>query len=40
MGIKGHKLVGGIRISMYNATTADHVAKFVDWAKAFAKRNG
>jgi phosphoserine aminotransferase len=40
VGIKGHKLVGGIRISQYNATTVEHVAKFVEWARGFAKANG
>ncbi|HEX5656328.1 MAG TPA: 3-phosphoserine/phosphohydroxythreonine transaminase [Polyangiales bacterium] len=39
-GIKGHKLVGGIRVSIYNAITEDQVAQFVDWARGFAKRNG
>lgn len=40
VGIKGHKLVGGIRISMYNATTVEQVAQFVEWARGFARRNG
>jgi phosphoserine aminotransferase len=40
VGIKGHKLVGGIRVSQYNATTLDQVAKFVDWSRAFARRHG
>jgi phosphoserine aminotransferase len=40
VGIKGHRSVGGIRISMYNASTLEHVAKFVDFAKAFAKTHG
>jgi phosphoserine aminotransferase len=39
VGIKGHKLVGGIRVSQYNATTPDHVAKFVEWARSFARRH-
>jgi phosphoserine aminotransferase len=39
VGIKGHKLIGGIRISQYNATTPEQVASFVDWARGFAKRN-
>jgi phosphoserine aminotransferase len=39
VGIKGHKLVGGIRVSMYNATTVEHVAQFVEWARGFARRN-
>ena len=40
IGIKGHRLVGGIRVSQYNAVMPEHVAKFVDWAKSFAKANG
>lgn len=39
VGIKGHRIVGGIRISQYNATTPEQVARFVDWAKTFAKAN-
>lgn len=39
VGIKGHKLIGGIRISQYNATTPQQVAAFVDWARGFARRN-
>jgi phosphoserine aminotransferase len=39
VGIKGHKIVGGLRISMYNATTLDHVGQFVEWARGFARRN-
>jgi phosphoserine aminotransferase len=39
VGIKGHRLVGGIRVSMYNAVTVDQVAKFVDWARRFARAN-
>lgn len=40
VGIKGHKLVGGIRVSQYNATSPEQVAKFTEWARDFAKRNG
>jgi phosphoserine aminotransferase len=40
VGIKGHKLVGGIRVSIYNAITEEQVARFVDWARGFARRNG
>jgi phosphoserine aminotransferase len=38
-GIKGHKLVGGLRISIYNAITVEQVERFVEWARGFAKRN-
>jgi phosphoserine aminotransferase len=40
VGIKGHRSVGGIRISQYNAVLPEQVSKFVDWAKDFAKSNG
>jgi phosphoserine aminotransferase len=40
VGIKGHKIIGGLRISIYNAITPDQVSKFVDWARGFARRNG
>jgi phosphoserine aminotransferase len=39
VGIKGHRLVGGIRVSMYNAVTPDQVAQFVEWAWRFARAN-
>jgi phosphoserine aminotransferase len=40
VGIKGHRSVGGIRISQYNAVLPEQVAKFVDWARGFARQNG
>jgi len=40
VGIKGHRSVGGIRTSIYNAMEPSDVQKFVDFAKAFAKNNG
>jgi phosphoserine aminotransferase len=40
VGIKGHRIVGGIRISQYNAVSVEQVEQFVAWARAFAKRNG
>ena len=39
VGIKGHRSVGGIRTSIYNAMDPADVQKFVDFAKAFAQRN-
>jgi phosphoserine aminotransferase len=39
VGIKGHRSVGGIRTSIYNAMEPADVQKFVDFAKAFAKAN-
>ena len=40
VGIKGHRSVGGIRTSIYNAMEPSNVQKFVDFAKSFAKKNG
>lgn len=39
VGLKGHRLLGGIRVSQYNATTPEQVSHFVDWARGFARRN-
>ena len=39
VGIKGHRSVGGIRTSIYNAMEPADVRKFVDFAKSFAQRN-
>ena len=40
VGIKGHRSVGGIRTSIYNAMEPDDVLKFVDFARTFAKTHG
>jgi phosphoserine aminotransferase len=37
VGLKGHRSVGGIRASIYNAMEPESVQTFVDFAKAFAK---
>ncbi|GJE91650.1 phosphoserine aminotransferase [Phanerochaete sordida] len=34
-GIKGHRFVGGIRVSLYNAVTEEHVDKLVEYMKWF-----
>jgi phosphoserine aminotransferase len=39
IGIKGHRLLGGLRISIYNAITLEQVGAFVDWARGFARRH-
>jgi phosphoserine aminotransferase len=39
IGIKGHKLIGGLRISLYNAVTEAQATQFADWARSFARRN-
>ncbi len=40
IGIKGHRSVGGIRVSMYNAVEPSAVASFVQFITDFAKKNG
>ncbi len=40
VGLKGHRSVGGIRVSMYNAMSPKSVQTFVDFARKFASANG
>lgn len=40
IGIKGHRSVGGFRMSMYNALTLDSVKAFTDLMKEFAQKHG
>ena len=40
IGIKGHRSVGGFRVSMYNALTIESVKAITDLMKEFAKRKG
>jgi phosphoserine aminotransferase len=40
IGIKGHRSVGGFRVSMYNALTLDSIIALTDLMKAFAKKKG
>jgi phosphoserine aminotransferase len=40
VGVKGHRSVGGFRISMYNALTIESVIALTDLMKDFAKRKG
>jgi phosphoserine aminotransferase len=40
IGVKGHRSVGGIRFSIYNANLVDNVRQSVDFMKDFQKRNG
>ena len=37
LGLKGHRSVGGIRASNYNAVKVDAVKKLVEWLKEFAE---
>ncbi|MCY4001828.1 MAG: 3-phosphoserine/phosphohydroxythreonine transaminase [Bacteroidetes bacterium] len=40
LALKGHRSVGGMRASIYNACTLDSVKVLVDFMKDFEKRNG
>ena len=40
IGVKGHRSVGGFRISMYNALTIESVKAFTDLMKDFAMKKG
>ena len=40
IGLKGHRSVGGIRVSMYNANMLDSVKDIVGFMKDFAAKNG
>lgn len=39
-GLKGHKAVGGMRASIYNAVSLEGVQALVDFMSGFAKRHG
>jgi phosphoserine aminotransferase len=40
MALKGHKSVGGMRASIYNAVPLAGVQALVDFMNDFARRNG
>ena len=40
VGLKGHRSVGGIRVSLYNAVELEWVEELASFMKDFAKRNG
>lgn len=40
IGVKGHRSVGGFRVSMYNALTLESVEVLTELMKDFAQRNG
>jgi phosphoserine aminotransferase len=40
VGLKGHRDVGGLRASIYNAVSLDSVRALVDFMNDFRKRNG
>jgi phosphoserine aminotransferase len=39
-GLKGHRSVGGIRASLYNAVTLDSTQVLADFMRDFQRRNG
>ena len=39
-GLKGHRSVGGMRASIYNAMTLEGVQALVDYMKEFARTRG
>jgi phosphoserine aminotransferase len=39
-GLKGHRSVGGLRVSIYNAFPEEGVKALVEFMKAFEKKNG
>ncbi|NOK32052.1 3-phosphoserine/phosphohydroxythreonine transaminase [Corallococcus exercitus] len=40
VGMKGHRITGGIRVSLYNAVTVDHVKTLVSFMDHFVKKHG
>jgi phosphoserine aminotransferase len=40
IGLKGHRSVGGMRASLYNAMTVQGAQALVDFMKEFQKKNG
>ncbi|MBN2492490.1 MAG: 3-phosphoserine/phosphohydroxythreonine transaminase [Planctomycetes bacterium] len=40
LGLKGHRSVGGIRVSMYNAVSPEQVQEFVGFMETFARTHG
>jgi phosphoserine aminotransferase len=40
VALKGHRTVGGIRASIYNACTLESVEALVDFMKYFRSKNG
>jgi phosphoserine aminotransferase len=40
VGLKGHRSAGGIRVSAYNAVSAENIRTLVSFMESFAKANG
>jgi phosphoserine aminotransferase len=39
VGLKGHRSVGGIRVSLYNALPLEGAQKLAEFMEAFRKKN-
>jgi phosphoserine aminotransferase len=40
VGLKGHRSVGGIRASLYNAVSPDDARSLADFMREFVRKNG
>ena len=40
IGVKGHRLVGGLRVSLYNAVTPEAAEALSDFMKEYMRVNG
>ena len=40
IGVKGHRLVGGLRVSLYNAVTPEAAEALADFMKEYMRVNG
>ncbi len=40
VGLKGHRIAGGIRVSAYNAVSVSDIETLVSFLQSFAKSNG
>jgi phosphoserine aminotransferase len=40
IGLKGHRSVGGVRVSLYNAMTLEGAEKVAEFMENFRRRNG
>ncbi|MCI6819831.1 MAG: 3-phosphoserine/phosphohydroxythreonine transaminase, partial [Campylobacter sp.] len=40
IGLKGHRLLGGLRASIYNAVSLENVKTLVSFMSEFERKNG
>ena len=40
IGLKGHRSIGGVRASIYNAQTKEGISQLTDFMKSFRQNNG